>query len=167
MLRIVLWLLASLLLSGCQSNSSSLTEWQPKLLLSATQCQLDKPEVRWIVGDTDVQTRLLELIGPEVRPLFSRFGSGELAPRGSGLLLVAAGAQPNPGYGLEYLGAGRSDGQGALKLIWKTPDPDWLYPMVRVYPCLLFELPLSAISELRVLDQQDSERYRIAVPAPD
>lgn len=157
--RTCLYLLACLVLTACHHQPAADDEWQPELLLSTDQCRVQQPGAEWF-ADT---ANLTELIGREAEPMLALLGNGELTLPAGGLLLVAAGIQPNPGYGLEFLESGLMMEQAVLKLNWKTPDPDLVYAMVRVSPCLLFGLPDAEVGELLVLDQLDKERYRLSL----
>ena len=72
------------------------------------------------------------------------------------MVLIARGAQPNPGYGMEVVGSIARVNSGVLQLPVKylSPEPEKLYPQVTISPCVLLKVDNTELpSTLDVIEQ--------------
>jgi len=146
-------------LAGCATLSASGAQpLRAEQVYSAIQCGSDDKSARaaWIADQAAWRQLSAKLHpAPEVGVDFDR----------EGLLLVEMGERATAGYGVD-LAAPEVEvraGTAWVRTRWTMPAPGTINAQVITSPCVVIKLPKGDFDAIRVVDQNDKQRARIAV----
>ena len=81
-------------------------------------------------------------------------------------LKIAMGTKPSAGYGLSLTSKQLliTDQTALIKLKWHQPGPDSMLAQVITSPCIYLKLQKGKYNNIKVIDDNDQQRYKIKTP---